>query len=174
MEPASITRGRAFELISFWIGSSFFILGAAFGYSFSSVSIGGISFLSDCSLAASLLNVLLFPLLSFVIGYFVFGFVFLPLASFADGFLISFSSGILLRAGELRRYFLICGSRLFSAAVFILLASYSFRSSLSLYLASAGRGAVIPFSRKKLFRFLLAVAAVCAAAALEYWLSLVI
>ena len=174
LEPAKTFKVGAFELLSFLIVNSFFTMGAAFGYSFSSVSISEISFLSDFSLASSLLNVLLFPVFSFVIGYFVFGFAILPLSSFAYGFLISFSSGVLLRAGEFRRYYLCCGSRLVSAAVFILIASFSFRSSLSLFLASVNRGAVIPFSRKKLFLFLLACAAVCAAAALEFWVSLII
>lgn len=117
----------------------FFIFGSSFGAVFSADVSVVLSFSAKTDLLSAFLDCVLFPLLSLLLGHYLFGFILLPFLAFICGFLSAFVSAVLISNGLSVRSILLLFSVIFSSAAFIFLSSYSFSYSFSLFRASVLR-----------------------------------
>lgn len=165
--------GRFISLTN--IGYSFFVLffyliGSVFGSFFSYGNNCDVLLSFQTDLFSSFLSCLFFPFLSVILGHCVFGFIFLPFISFAQGFLLSFISGSLIFSGYYDFYFFSFFSEIVSASVFIFLSSYSFCYSFALFYASFFQSPFTAHFSKKRFFQTAASLFIAFAAALIRWI----
>lgn len=132
-----ILKTARLELLAFLIVGAFFILGAVFGFLFTEGfdSPFELSFY-DRDFLGLFFDRFRFPLLALILGYFVFGFVLLPVLGFACGFSVSFSVSQLVLGGNFAAYVLYAASEVVTVVAFFSAVRYAFPSSCSLFGAS--------------------------------------